>query len=64
MYERRLIGMENDRSRPSPGAFVEFTKSNNPVLVGKRIIAFLSSERTRADLGDISTDTINNWSKP
>jgi hypothetical protein len=39
-------------------------KSNNPVLVGKRIIALLSSERTRADLGDISTDTINNWSKP
>jgi hypothetical protein len=49
----------------SPDAFVEFAKSNNnPVLVGKRIIAFLSSERTRADLGDISTGTINNWSKP
>jgi hypothetical protein len=48
----------------SPDAFVEFAKNNSHVLVGKRLIAFLSSERTRADLGDISTGTINNWSKP
>jgi integrase len=33
------------------------------VLVENKIIAFLSSERARADRGDISANTINNWVK-
>ena len=44
----------------SPDAFVEFAKSN-PILVGKRIIEFISSERTRDERGVISAGTINNW---
>jgi hypothetical protein len=34
------------------------------ILPEKKIIAFLSSERARADRGEISTDSINNWVKP
>ena len=46
----------------SPHAFVEFAR-NNPALAENRIIAFLSSERARADNGEISAGTINNWIK-
>ncbi|HEU0144384.1 MAG TPA: hypothetical protein VFQ47_06345 [Nitrososphaera sp.] len=46
----------------SPDDFVEFAK-NNPVLAEKKVIAFLSSERARADRGEISAGTINNWVK-
>lgn len=43
-------------------AFVEFAK-NNPTVAENKIIAFLSSERARADRGEISAGTINNWVK-
>jgi hypothetical protein len=43
----------------SPDGFVEFAKSN-PVAFKKKIIAFLSPERARADWGEISAGTINN----
>jgi integrase len=46
----------------SPDAFVEFAR-NNPVHTENKIIAFLSSERARADRGEISAGTINNWVK-
>jgi hypothetical protein len=46
----------------SPDAFVEFAKSN-PAVAENKIIAFLSSERTRADCDEISAGTINNWVK-
>lgn len=46
----------------SRDAFVEFAKGN-PVLVENKIIAFLLSERTRADSGEISAGTISNWVK-
>jgi hypothetical protein len=46
----------------SPDAFVEFAK-NNPALAENKIIGFLSSERARADRGEISAGTINNWVK-
>jgi hypothetical protein len=42
-----------------PDAFIEFAK-NNPTLAENRIIAFLSSERARADQGEISAGNINN----
>src|SRR5688572_15211384 len=62
-YERRLIGFLKKMDRASPDDFVEFA-TNNPTLAEKKIIAFLSSERTRADRGEISTDSINYWVKP
>jgi hypothetical protein len=43
----------------SADAFVEFAK-NNPLLAENKIIAFLSSERARADCNEISAGTINN----
>ena len=43
----------------SPDAFVEFAK-NNSAITENKIIAFLSSERARADRGEISAGTINN----
>jgi hypothetical protein len=46
----------------SPDAFIEFAR-NNPALAQNKIIAFLSSERARADRGEISAGTINNWVK-
>lgn len=46
----------------SPDIFIEFTKKN-PALVENKIIAFLSSERARADNGEISASTISNWVK-
>ena len=46
----------------SPDAFIEFAR-NNSILVENKIIAFLSSERTRADCGEISGGTVNNWVK-
>ena len=61
-YERRLIGFLKKMDVRSPDAFVEFAKSN-PALAENKIIAFLSSERARADCGEISAGTINNWVK-
>ena len=61
-YERRLIGFLKKMDAASPDGFVEFAKSN-PVVVKNKIIAFLSSERARADLGEISVGPINNWVK-
>ena len=61
-YERRLIGFLKRMDVKSPDAFIEFAK-NNPTLAENRIIAFLSSERARADNGEISAGTINNWIK-
>jgi hypothetical protein len=61
-YERRLISFLKRMDARSPDAFVEFAKGN-PALAENRIIAFLSSERTRADCGEISAGTINNWVK-
>jgi integrase len=61
-YERRLIGFLKRMDAKSPDAFVEFAKSN-PTLTENKIIAFLSSERARADRGEISAGTINNWVK-
>ncbi len=46
-YERRLIGFLKRMDAASPDTFVEFAK-NNPIFVENKIIAFLSSERTRA----------------
>jgi hypothetical protein len=46
----------------SQDAFVDFAKSN-PALAENKIIAFLSSERARADRGEISAGTVNNWVK-
>ena len=51
-YERRLIGFLKKMDAVSPDAFVGFAKSN-PVLAENKIIAFLSSERARADSGDL-----------
>jgi hypothetical protein len=50
-YERRLIGFLKKMDAASPDAFVEFA-INNPALAERKIIAFLSSERTRADRGE------------
>jgi hypothetical protein len=61
-YERRLIGFLKRMDARSPDAFVDFAKSN-PALAENKIIAFLSSERARADRGEISAGTINNWVK-
>jgi hypothetical protein len=41
----------------SPDAFVEFARSN-PVLTENKIIVFLSSERARADHGEISLQVL------
>src|SRR5215212_253748 len=46
----------------SPDDFVGFAR-NNSIVVENKIIAFLSSERARADRGEISAGTINNWVK-
>jgi hypothetical protein len=59
-YERRLIDFLKRMDARSPDAFVDFAKSN-PALAENKIIAFLSSERARADRGEISAGTINNW---
>jgi hypothetical protein len=61
-YERRLIGFLKRMDARSPDAFVDFAK-NNPALTENKIIAFLSSERARANRGEISAGTINNWVK-
>ena len=61
-YERRLIGFLKRIGARSPDAFVVFAKSN-PVLAENKIIAFLSSERARAECSEISAGTINNWVK-
>jgi hypothetical protein len=61
-YERRLIGFLKRMDAKSADAFIEFAR-NNPVLSENKIIAFLSSERARADRGEISAGTINNWVK-
>lgn len=61
-YERRLIGFLKKMDTASPDDFVEFA-TNNPALAERKILAFLSSERTRADRGEISAGTINNWVK-
>ena len=61
-YERRLIGFLKKMDAQTPEAFVEFAKMN-PALAENKIIAFLSSERGRADRGEISAGTINNWVK-
>ena len=61
-YERRLIGFLKRMDARSPDAFVDFAKSN-PALAENKIIAFLSSERARANRGEISAGTINNWVK-
>src|SRR5919112_2434322 len=61
-YERRLIGFLKKMDAASPDAFVESAK-NNPVLIENKVIAFLSSECKRADCGEISAGTINNWVK-
>jgi integrase len=61
-YERRLIGFLKRMDARSPNAFVEFAKCN-PAVAENKIIAFLSSERARADCGEISAGTINNWVK-
>jgi hypothetical protein len=58
-YERTLIGFFKKMNAESPDAFVEFAK-NNPALTENKVIAFLSSERARADRGEISAGTINN----
>jgi hypothetical protein len=42
-----------------PDAFIEFAK-NNPTVAENTITAFLSSERARADQGEISAGNINN----
>jgi hypothetical protein len=47
-YERRLIGFLKRMDAKSADAFVEFVR-NNPILTENKIIAFLSSERARAD---------------
>lgn len=51
-YERRLIGFLKKMNAVSPDNFVEFAR-NNPVLAENKIIAFLSSERARADRGEM-----------
>jgi hypothetical protein len=61
-YERRLIGFLKRMDAESPDAFVEFA-INNPVTTERKIIAFLSSEKARAEQGEISAGTINNWVK-
>ena len=61
-YERRLIGFLKKMDAMSPDGFVEFAR-NNSMVVENKIIAFLSSERARADRGEISAGTINNWVK-
>lgn len=61
-YERRLIGFLKRMDAESPVAFAEFAK-NNPITAERKIIAFLSSERARAEQGEISAGTINNWVK-
>jgi hypothetical protein len=57
-YERRLIGFLKRRDAKSPDAFVEFAR-NNPTLAENKIIAFLSSERARADRGEIIVFLLN-----
>jgi hypothetical protein len=42
----------------SPDAFVDFAKSN-PALAENKIITFLSSERARADRGEIIVFLLN-----
>lgn len=61
-YERRLIGFLKKMDATSPDDFIQIA-TNNPALAEKKIISFLSSERTRADRGEISAGTINNWVK-
>ena len=46
----------------SPDALIEFAKSN-PTIAENNIIAFPSSERSRADHCEIAASTINNWVK-
>jgi hypothetical protein len=58
-YERRLIGFLKRMDAKSPDDFVQFAKKN-PALAENKIITFLSSERARADRGEISAGTINN----
>ena len=61
-YERRLISFLKSMDARSPDAFVDFAKSN-PALAENKIIAFLSSERAKADCGEIPAGTIHNWVK-
>ena len=57
-YERRLIGFLKRMDAKPPDAFVEFAR-NNPTLVENKIIAFLSSERARADRDEIIVFLLN-----
>jgi hypothetical protein len=52
-YERRLIGFLKKMNARTPDDFIAFVKSN-PAAAENRIIAFLSSERARANCGEIS----------
>jgi hypothetical protein len=55
---RRLIGFLKRMDARSPDAFVDFAKSN-PALAENKIITFLSSERARADRGEIIVFLLN-----
>ncbi len=57
-YERRLIGFLKKMDAEIPDAFVEFAKKNS-VITENKIIAFLSSERARADRGEIIVFLLN-----
>jgi hypothetical protein len=61
-YERRLIAFLKKMDAMSPDSFIELAR-NNFILVENKIITFLYSERARADRGEISAGTINNWVK-
>lgn len=61
-HKRRLINFLKKMDAASPDAFVEFARIS-PMQAENKIINFLSSERARADSGEISAGTINIGSK-
>lgn len=46
----------------SPDDFVEFAK-DNPSAAEKKIIALLSQDRLKIEMGEITAGTVNNWLK-
>lgn len=60
-YERKLLGFLK-RVNLTPDEFARFAKEN-PLAAEKKIISFLSQDRTKIERGEITAGTVNNWLK-
>jgi hypothetical protein len=60
-YERKLLGFLK-RVNLTPDEFAQFAKEN-PLAAEKKIISFLSQDRTKIERSEITAGTVNNWLK-